>query len=78
MEEECLFFVAMSRARTYLRFYQTRFYANGDKRSSSKLLTKLIVAAGPRDGVSADRALAARRSAAATHQNHLRAGLAPL
>jgi superfamily I DNA/RNA helicase len=41
MEEECLFFVAMSRARTYLRFYQPRLYANGDKRSSSKLLTKL-------------------------------------
>jgi superfamily I DNA/RNA helicase len=43
MEEECLFFVAMSRARTYLRLYQTRFYANGDKRSSSKLLTKPLL-----------------------------------
>lgn len=39
MEEECLFFVAMSRARTYLRLYQPRFYPNGDKRSTSKLLT---------------------------------------
>ena len=43
MEEECLFFVAMSRARTYLRLYQPRFYANGDKRSSSKLLTKPLL-----------------------------------
>ena len=41
MEEECLFFVAVSRARTYLQFYQPRFYPNGDKRSSSKPLTKL-------------------------------------
>jgi superfamily I DNA/RNA helicase/Zn-dependent peptidase ImmA (M78 family) len=43
MEEECLFFVAMSRARTHLRLYQTRFYDNGDKRSSSKLLTKPLL-----------------------------------
>ena len=43
MEEECLFFVAMSRARTYLRLYQTRYYPNGDKRSSSKLLTKPLL-----------------------------------
>lgn len=40
MEEECLFFVAISRARTHLRLYQTRFYPNGDNRGSSKLLTK--------------------------------------
>ena len=41
MEEECLFFVAVSRARTHLQFYQPCFYANGDKRSPSKLLAKL-------------------------------------
>ena len=41
MEEECLFFVAVSRARTYLRLYRPSFYANGDNRSASKLLTKL-------------------------------------
>lgn len=40
-EEECLFFVAMSRARTYLRLYQTRFQASGSKRSPSKLLEKI-------------------------------------
>jgi len=43
MEEECLFFVAMSRARTYLRLYQPRFSPNGDRRSSSKLLTKPLL-----------------------------------
>jgi hypothetical protein len=43
MEEECLFFVAVSRARTHLLLYQPRFYANGDKRSSSKLLTKPLL-----------------------------------
>ena len=78
MEEECLFFVAMSRARTYLRFYQPRFYPNGDKRSSSKLLTKPPSRLVARDGVSADDSVAARCSAAATDQNHLRAGLDPL
>jgi superfamily I DNA/RNA helicase len=41
MEEECLFFVAMSRARTCLRFYQTRFQENGKNRSPSDLLAKL-------------------------------------
>jgi hypothetical protein len=41
LEEECLFFVAMSRARTYLRFYQPRFQPNGNKRSPSKLLAKV-------------------------------------
>jgi DNA helicase-2/ATP-dependent DNA helicase PcrA len=41
MEEECLFFVAVSRAKTYLRFYQSCFYPNGNKRSSSELLAKV-------------------------------------
>ena len=41
LEEECLFFVATSRARTYLRFYQPRFQQNGNKRSPSNLLTKV-------------------------------------
>jgi DNA helicase II / ATP-dependent DNA helicase PcrA len=41
MEEECLFFVAVSRAKTYLRFYQSCVYPNGNKRSSSELLTKV-------------------------------------
>jgi len=41
LEEECLFFVAMSRARTYLIFYQPQFQANGNKRSSSELLGKI-------------------------------------
>ena len=78
MEEECLFFVAMSRARTYLRLYQPRFYANGDKRSSSKLLTKPLLRLVHETGVSADRPLAARCPAAAAHRNHLRIGLDPL
>ncbi|KAF0104014.1 MAG: UvrD/REP helicase [Rhodospirillaceae bacterium] len=43
MEEECLFFVAMSRARTHLRLYQTRLYPKGGNRSSSKLLTKPLL-----------------------------------
>lgn len=42
-EEECLFFVAISRARTYLRLYQTRFNASGGKRSPSTLLTKPLL-----------------------------------
>jgi superfamily I DNA/RNA helicase len=41
LEEECLFFVAMSRARTYLRFYQPQFHVNGDKRTASELLAKI-------------------------------------
>jgi DNA helicase II / ATP-dependent DNA helicase PcrA len=41
LEEECLFLVAISRARTYLRFYQTRFQANGKKRSPSEFLAKV-------------------------------------
>lgn len=41
MEEECLFFVAMSRARTHLRFYQARLQENGKRRSPSELLGKL-------------------------------------
>lgn len=40
-EEECLLFVAMSRARTYLRLYQVRFQANGSKRSPSELLARI-------------------------------------
>jgi DNA helicase-2/ATP-dependent DNA helicase PcrA len=41
MEEECLFFVAMSRSKTYLRLYLVRFQDNGSKRGPSKLLEKL-------------------------------------
>ena len=37
-EEECLFFVAMSRARSHLTFYQTRLSANRNKRSPSEFL----------------------------------------
>lgn len=40
-EEECLFFVAMSRARTYLNFYQPQFQDGGRKRSPSELLGKI-------------------------------------
>lgn len=40
-EEECLFFVALSRARTHLRFYQARWQDNGHKRSPSELLAKV-------------------------------------
>ena len=36
LEEECLFFVAMSRARTHLRFYQARLQPNGKNRSPSE------------------------------------------
>lgn len=42
-EEECLFFVAISRARTYLRLYQTRFNTSGGKRSPSTLLTRPLL-----------------------------------
>jgi DNA helicase-2/ATP-dependent DNA helicase PcrA len=37
-EEECLFFVAVSRARTHLRLYAARRMANGNKRSPSRFL----------------------------------------
>jgi hypothetical protein len=37
-EEECLFFVAISRARTFLRFYQPRFSRTGRNRTASELL----------------------------------------
>ena len=37
-EEECLFFVALSRARTFLRLYVTRKLANGNNRSASPFL----------------------------------------
>src|SRR3984957_17699685 len=35
MEEECLFFVALSRARTHLRLYLARKQQNGNKRTPS-------------------------------------------
>lgn len=41
MEEECLFFVAMSRSRTYLRLYHTRLQESGKKRNPSELLAKV-------------------------------------
>ncbi len=53
-EEECLFFVAGSRARTHLRFYLARRQPNGKQRKPSPFLdwlpTKLVteVAAPPR------------------------------
>jgi superfamily I DNA/RNA helicase len=37
-EEQCLFFVAMSRARTHLRVYLARFQTNGNNRSPSPFL----------------------------------------
>ena len=37
-EEECLFFVALSRARTHLRLYRARFQENGNNRSPSPFL----------------------------------------
>lgn len=37
-EEECLFFVAMSRARTYLTIYHTQLSANGNRRNPSEFL----------------------------------------
>lgn len=40
-EEECLFFVAMSRARSHLRLYQSRTQPNGKNRDSSSYLPKL-------------------------------------
>ena len=40
-EEECLFFVAMSRARTHLRIYLSRFQRNGNKRSPSPFLNNI-------------------------------------
>lgn len=40
-EEQCLFFVALSRARTYLRLYLARLQPNGKKRSHSPFLSWL-------------------------------------
>jgi len=40
-EEQCLFFVALSRARTYLRLYLARLQPNGKKRSPSPFLSWL-------------------------------------
>ena len=40
-EEECLFFVALSRARTYLRLYLARKQPNGKNRSPSRFLNWL-------------------------------------
>ena len=41
LEEECLFFVAMSRARTYLRLYHTRVHDSGRRRSPSEFLERI-------------------------------------
>jgi DNA helicase-2/ATP-dependent DNA helicase PcrA len=41
LEEECLFFVALSRARTHLRLYHSRKQRNGNTRSPSPFLTWL-------------------------------------
>jgi len=38
MEEECLFFVAVSRARTHLQLYLCRKQPNGNNRSPSPYL----------------------------------------
>jgi DNA helicase II / ATP-dependent DNA helicase PcrA len=40
-EEQCLFFVALSRARTYLRVYLSRLQSNGKNRSPSVFLSWL-------------------------------------
>ncbi len=40
-EEECLFFVALSRAKKYLRLYSTRKQPNGNKRNPSEFLSWL-------------------------------------
>ena len=40
-EEECLFFVALSRARTHLRLYHARKQRNGNTRSPSQFLSWL-------------------------------------
>ena len=40
-EQECLFFVAMSRARTYLRFYSYQRQANGTARNPSDYLARI-------------------------------------
>ena len=40
-EEECLFFVALSRARTHLRLYHPRKQPNGNNRSPSRFLNWL-------------------------------------
>ena len=37
-EEQCLFFVALSRARTHLRLYLARLQPNGNNRSASAFL----------------------------------------
>jgi len=44
-EEECLFFVALSRARTHLRFYHARKQRNGNGRSPSPFLNWLATLA---------------------------------
>lgn len=41
LEEECLFFVAISRARTYLRLYLPRLSETGRNRTASELLAKI-------------------------------------
>ncbi len=40
-EEECLFFVAMSRAKTHLRCYRAETLPNGNNRKASPYLTRL-------------------------------------
>lgn len=40
-EQECLFFVAMSRAKTHLRFYAHRRQANGNAREETEYLVRL-------------------------------------
>ena len=42
-EEECLFFVAVSRARTHLRLYSARKQRNGNRRAESKFVGWLDV-----------------------------------
>jgi hypothetical protein len=37
-EEECLFFVGLSRARTHLRLYRSKYWANGNNRTPSLFL----------------------------------------
>lgn len=68
-EEECLFFVAASRARTHLRLYAARKQANGNKRSQSRFLPWL-------DGIAEELSIAAAAAAAASETTSMRLELA--
>lgn len=48
-EEQCLFFVAMSRARSHLSFYASSRMANGNRRSPSPFLAAIAASTTVRD-----------------------------